>query len=100
LDLMGYPADRVRIVLNRADTRVGITKEDTATIIGREPDLLVPSSRDVVRSVNESRPIAMASPRSDAGRAFRALAALYEDQNANGRPADNGGRRAFSRKRR
>ena len=78
LELMGYPSDRVRVVLNRADSRVGITRDDAATIIGREPDVLVPSSRDVARSVNESAPIAMTQPRSDAGRAFRSLAALFE----------------------
>jgi pilus assembly protein CpaE len=78
LELMGYPSDRIRVVLNRADSRVGITKDDAATIIGREPDILVPSSRDVVRSVNESVPIALGQPRSDAGRAFRSLAAMYE----------------------
>ena len=80
LDLMGYPRDRIRIVLNRADSRVGITRSDVATIIGREPEVLVPSTRDIARSVNESVPIVLGQPRSEAGRAFRALAAFYEDR--------------------
>jgi pilus assembly protein CpaE len=78
LDLMGYPRDRVRLVLNRADTRVGITNADVAAIVGREADVLVPSSRDIVRSINESRPIATSQPRSEMGRAYRSLAAIYE----------------------
>jgi pilus assembly protein CpaE len=100
LELMGYPSERVRLVLNRADSRVGITRDDAAAIIGRPPDVLVPSSRDIARSINESVPIAMAQPRSEAGRAFHSLAALYirtksENDPA---PASNGRRRAFRRR--
>ena len=37
LELMGYDADHITLVLNRADTRVGITLEDVDAIIGRSP---------------------------------------------------------------
>jgi pilus assembly protein CpaE len=94
LDLMGYPRDRICVVLNRADSRVGITRSDVATIIGREPEVLVPSSRDIARSVNESVPIVVGQPRSEAGRAFRSLAAFYED-----RPKGNGASQAAARRR-
>ena len=40
LDLMGYDTGSVSLVLNRADSRVGITPEDVATIVGRAPDVL------------------------------------------------------------
>jgi pilus assembly protein CpaE len=94
LDLMGYPSERVRLVLNRADSRVGITTDDAATIIGRAPDVLVPSSRDIARSVNESSPIAMSQPRSEAGRAFHALASFYERRETeNGAGPPSSGRR-------
>src|SRR3954468_102897 len=53
LDLMGYGRDRIRLVLNRADSKVGVTQEDVVAVIGRQPDVLVPSHRDVARSVNE-----------------------------------------------
>jgi pilus assembly protein CpaE len=96
LELMGYPAAQIRVVLNRADSKVGITKDDAALIIGREPDLLVPSSRDIARSVNESFPIALAQPRSEAGRAFRALAALYgQDASRDAGGQNGGGRRGL-----
>jgi pilus assembly protein CpaE len=77
LSLMGYEADRIRVVLNRADTNVGVTTEDVTAVLGRRPDVLVPSHRDIVRSVNEGAPIVGSRPRSDAGRAFKALAAVY-----------------------
>jgi pilus assembly protein CpaE len=98
LDLMGYPRDRVCMVLNRADSRVGIAKDDVAGILGREPDVLVPSTRDIARSVNESVPIAISQPRSEAGRAFRSLAAIYEKAAGGGEQSSNGRRRPFRRK--
>src|SRR5260370_353377 len=43
LELMGYPGENMTLVLNRADSRVGITHADVAAIIGRPPDFFVPS---------------------------------------------------------
>jgi pilus assembly protein CpaE len=88
LSLMGYETDRIRVVLNRADTNVGVSAQDVAAVLGRAPDVLVPSHRDVVRSINEGAPIVLSRPRSDVARAFRALAALYI-----GRPAERKSRR-------
>jgi pilus assembly protein CpaE len=82
LELMGYPSDRIRLVLNRADSRVGITHEDVVAVIGRTPDVLVPSDREIPRSVNEGTPIVAAKARSEAAKAFRRLAALYDGSTA------------------
>jgi pilus assembly protein CpaE len=80
LGLMGVPSDRVKLVLNRAGTNVGISEADVMTVLGRAPDVLVPSSRDVVRAVNRGEPIVLATKRSDAAKAFRELAGLYGDK--------------------
>jgi len=77
LELMGYKRDRIRVVLNRADTNVGVTQDDVSAIVGRPPDVMVPSHRDVVRSVNEGTPIVQGKPRTDAAQSFRRLAELY-----------------------
>jgi pilus assembly protein CpaE len=77
LDLMGYETDHISLVLNRADTRVGITPEDVSTIVGRSPDVSVPSDREIPRSVNEGTPIVAAKPQSGAAKAFRSLADRY-----------------------
>jgi pilus assembly protein CpaE len=77
LQLMGYGLDKVRIVLNRADTSVGITHADVAHVLGRVPDVLIPSQREVVRSINAGEPIVLASRKSEPAKAFRALAELY-----------------------
>jgi pilus assembly protein CpaE len=76
LGLMGYAPDRVRVVLNRADTSVGISHADVVAILGRAPDVLIPSQRDVVRWLNAGEPIVLASKRSEPAKAFRALADL------------------------
>jgi pilus assembly protein CpaE len=76
LELMGYDNSRIKILLNRADSSVGITHSDVLGILGRAPDVLVPSNREVTRSVNEGMPI-VAQRRSEAAKSFRALADLY-----------------------
>jgi pilus assembly protein CpaE len=77
LERMDYDPQRVRIVLNRADSKVGISPDDVVAILGRRPTVLVPSDRDVTRSVNRGEPIAAANRRSQAARAFHELAAMY-----------------------
>ena len=95
LDLMGYGSDRIKLVLNRADSKVGITREDVSAIVGRVPDITIPSDREVPRAVNEGSPVTILSPRSEVSVAFRSLAAQYTNQ-----PAVNGknGRRLLRRK--
>jgi len=77
LELMGVDAQRIKLVLNRADSRVGITPEDVHAVTGRPADALIPSHRDVARSVNEARPIVTSQPASGPARALRALANSY-----------------------
>jgi pilus assembly protein CpaE len=76
LELMGFPGDHVKLILNRARSRVGISDEEVVAIMGREPDILIPSDRDIPRAVNEGKPILTAKPQSEASQAFRQLAAL------------------------
>jgi pilus assembly protein CpaE len=94
LGLMGYSGERTRLVLNRADSRVGITHDDVLAVIGRSPDVLVPSDRDIPRSVNEGMPIVMSKERSEAASAFKQLAAMYDPTS----PATTNGRFHFLRR--
>jgi MinD-like ATPase involved in chromosome partitioning or flagellar assembly len=71
---MGYDPDRIVLVLNRADSRVGIDDDDVLAVVGKRPDIRIPSDVEVPRAVNEGRPIVMAKPDSAAAKAFRALA--------------------------
>ncbi len=92
LDLMGYDPDRVRVVLNRANTSVGITRNDVVSILGRTPDVLVPSHRDIARSVNEGAPVVISQRRSEAARSFEGLAGLFTQMPAVGASTQRKGR--------
>jgi pilus assembly protein CpaE len=74
LELMGYDSDQIVLVLNRADTRVGIDDDDVLAVVGRRPDIRIPSDVEVPRAVNEGTPIVLTKPASGAARAYRALA--------------------------
>ena len=97
LELMGVEPTKVKLVLNRADSRVGITTEDVRAVTGRAPDALVPSSRDVPRSVNAARPVVTAHPTSGVGRALKGIAKSY--QGKGGRRGGPSIRRLFERTR-
>jgi pilus assembly protein CpaE len=86
LDLMGVAPETIKLVLNRSDSRVGITPDDAQGILGRSVDVLIPSHRDVARSANDGRPIITTEPRSEPARALRGLAASYIGADTHSRP--------------
>ena len=77
LQLMDYDPRKIQLVLNRADTRVGISQHDVVSILGSEPDIFIPSDREIPRAVNEGVPIVLSRPQSFAASAFHDLAALF-----------------------
>jgi pilus assembly protein CpaE len=77
LTLMGVSPERIRLVLNRADTSVGIKRSEAEAILGRTPDVFVPSDRQIPRATTDGQPIVVASERSEPARAFHTLADLY-----------------------
>ncbi|MGA2012972.1 MAG: AAA family ATPase [Solirubrobacteraceae bacterium] len=76
LERMEFDRRRVKILLNRANTNVGIEREDVLAILGRDVDILIPSHRDITRSINQGEPIAEQRG-TEAAKAFRALAEQY-----------------------
>jgi pilus assembly protein CpaE len=77
LQLMDYDPKKIQLVLNRADTRVGISHHDVVSILGSEPDVFIPSDREIPRAVNEGVPIVLSRPQSFAAAAFHDLASLF-----------------------
>jgi pilus assembly protein CpaE len=94
LELMGYDPERIRLLLNRADSRVGISQDEVAAIVGRVPDVLVPSDRDIPRMLNEGMPIVSAKSGSEAADAFRSLAKLYLATEVSANGSANGAKRS------
>jgi pilus assembly protein CpaE len=77
LELMGHPPEQVRVVLNRAGTNVGISDSDAVQILGRTPDVLVPSDREIPVSINDGVPITLSGSRSAAAMAINSLADMF-----------------------
>ncbi len=77
LELMGHSPEQVRVVLNRAGTNVGISDADAVEILGRRPDVLVPSDREIPVSINDGVPITLSGSRSQAAQAITSLAEMF-----------------------
>ena len=77
LELMHYDPDRVTLILNRADSDVGLTPADVEAVTGRHAAVLIPSDRDVPRSLNEGVPIVLGRRRSPVAAAMMQLTGIY-----------------------
>lgn len=64
LEQIKFPEENTYIILNRADSKVGITIEEIEETIQRKIDVAIPSDRIVPISVNKGVPLIMGAPRS------------------------------------
>jgi pilus assembly protein CpaE len=71
---IGVPEERLRIILNRADSKVSLTPEDVERVMNIKVDDLLPSSRLVPLSLNIGRPVFLEEPKSEVARAIGSLA--------------------------
>ncbi len=81
LELLSFPRDRVRVVLNRANDRVGIKQRQVEEALECEVWKSVPVDRAVPLSVNRGVPVVVADSACDFSRGVHELAkALYADE--------------------
>ena len=73
LDLLSFPANKIRYVLNRANSKVGMKKSEVEQALGVKIDFEVPSDRAVPLAVNRGIPTVVADGGSDFSRAMRAM---------------------------
>jgi pilus assembly protein CpaE len=70
-----YPADKIQLVLNRANSEAGITVSDVEAALSGPMRMQIPSDgRLVVTSINEGKPFVLSSPNSVISRRVHALA--------------------------
>jgi Flp pilus assembly CpaE family ATPase len=62
LDLLSYPRNIRSVVVNRADSKVGLSSEDVERVVRAPIAAHVPSSRAVPISINNGTPITIATP--------------------------------------
>lgn len=89
LDLLNFPASKRRLVLNRADDKVGLTADKVENTLNMPIQRSIPSSTDVPTSTNAGDPIVRSSPRHVVSQAITALARdLVADQESSGEESD------------
>jgi pilus assembly protein CpaE len=64
LQQLGHPREKLKLVLNRADSKVGLRPQEVEKSLGAEIDVQIPSSRDVPLSINQGMPMALNRGRS------------------------------------
>ena len=62
LDLLNYPRDRWRVVLNRADSKVGLQLAEVEKTLRVPISVEIPSSRSVPASINRGVPLVLDEP--------------------------------------
>jgi pilus assembly protein CpaE len=88
LQLLSFPTERVKVILNRANSNVGMKKGEVEAALEAKVRFEVPSDRVVPLAVNRSNPAVLSDPKSDFGRAVREMAKTLLPA-----PAANGKRR-------
>jgi pilus assembly protein CpaE len=73
---LGQPREKLRIVVNRSDSKVGLNITEVERSLGAEIDVQIPSSRDVPLSINQGIPLAVLKPRSPVTTSLRNLTKL------------------------
>ncbi|HET7902567.1 MAG TPA: AAA family ATPase [Candidatus Nanopelagicales bacterium] len=71
LDLIGFPRDRLKIVLNRSDSKVGLSLSEVEKTLRAPIVAQIPSSRDVPASTNRGVAIVSDDPKSPVSVAIR-----------------------------
>jgi len=73
----GLPPERFRLVLNRADSRVGLDAQDVERVMKVRVDTRIPSSRLVPTCLNKGRPVVLDQPDSEVADSIRRMATRF-----------------------
>jgi pilus assembly protein CpaE len=79
MELLHFPKGRIRVVVNRADSKVGLRLPDVEKLLSSPVDTTIPSSRSVPLSVNKGSPIMLEEPKGPVSDAIRRVAGLVTD---------------------
>jgi len=74
LDLLSFPKQRVGLVLNRANSKVGMKPNEVEGALGMKVRFEVPSDRSVPLTVNRGIPVVLAEEGADVSKAIKAMA--------------------------
>jgi pilus assembly protein CpaE len=89
-DHIGVGAQRT-LLLNRADSKVGLNPSDAEDVMGMKIACSIPSSREIPLSLNLGTPVVISEPKSAVAKQLQQLALLFAPSNAE--PTRKGWRR-------
>ena len=89
MDLMAYPDEKLHVLVNRADSRVGLELKDVERHLGRQVWHSISSSIEVPRALNAGEVLLLSKPGSRVGKELAELVALFEQSST----TNNHGRR-------
>ncbi len=73
LELLSFPSSRIRILLNRANSKVGMSRKEVESALELKVRFQVPSDRAVPLSVNRGAPAVVADAQADFSKAVAAI---------------------------
>jgi pilus assembly protein CpaE len=97
MELLHFPKNRVRVVVNRADSKVGLRLADVEKLLSSSVDATIPSSRSVPLSVNKGSPIMLEEPKGPVAESVRRIAALVAESQEPSRTKQKQRRSLFAR---
>jgi pilus assembly protein CpaE len=74
LELLSFPSDRIKLVLNRANSKVGMKPKEVESALERPIGFEIPSDRIVPLAVNRGNPAVLSDAKAEFSRAVRAMA--------------------------
>jgi pilus assembly protein CpaE len=74
LELLSFPKQRINIVLNRSNSKVGMKQNEVEGALGMKVRFEIPSDRAVPLSVNRGKPVVLDEEGADVSKAIRQMA--------------------------
>lgn len=97
LGVLGLQPEMCNVVVNRSDSKAGLTVEDVEEAVGKKVVARIPTSRDVPRTTNRGETIVKAEPKHKVSKEIFAIADLVREKTSGKKIAPR--RRLFSMKR-
>lgn len=98
LELLSFPQERIRLVLNRANARVGFRAGQVSSVLERDVEFELPDDEAAAIGVNRGTPAVEFRPQSAFATAVRAMAGKLDRQTVSAQPGPKSRRFAFGRR--
>jgi pilus assembly protein CpaE len=94
-ELLSFPPDRIRLVLRRTSTKVGMSPKEVEGALDRKITFEVPADGAVALAVNRGNPLVLSDPKTDFARSISTIAKSLSTGSAQ-KPKQAAKKRAFA----